>query len=125
MYQSHVRETRRIDAKSALVDLAQLQEKFYFSEDEKGNTNHKYATDFDVLNKAEGLGGVKIVDATTLESREGYYQITFVDPAPKSFKFTAIPTEKGGQNNDNCKEFSIDNVGNKDSKSEPEGEKCW
>lgn len=130
MYQNHVRETRRADAKSALVELAQLQERYYFrTPQDNTSTNHQYATDFNTLKLEEGLSGFgeEEIDNNVLISREGYYQINFDDTnsSTKSFKFMAIPKEKGGQNNDNCKEFSIDNVGNKDSKSEPEGEKCW
>jgi type IV pilus assembly protein PilE len=139
MYQNHVRETRRADAKSALVELAQLQERYYFrTPQDNTSTNHQYATDFNSL-IADGLWGssvrvdesgktitIKSISDNTLYSREGYYQITFdISSGQKAFKFIAVPTTMGGQNNDNCKEFSIDNVGNKDSKSEPEGEKCW
>jgi type IV pilus assembly protein PilE len=124
MYQNHVRQTRRADAKSALVELAQLQEKYYFRNPSNGG-NHTYATDFKTLLE-KGLSGFKIVDNTTLESRERYYTIVFdnsddVDPN-RAFRFTATPTEKGGQNNDSCEEFSIDNIGNKNS--EPARE-CW
>ena len=130
MYENKVRQSRRADAKSALVELAQLQEKYYFrTPQDNTSANHQYATDFNTLKLGEGLSGFGEAEMSNnvLISREGYYQINFDDANSntKSFKFIAIPKEKGGQNNDNCKEFSIDNIGNKDSKSEPEGEKCW
>ena len=128
MYENHVRQTHRLDAKSALVDLAQLQEKFYFGNPNNSGSNRTYATDFKTLLENDH-SGFKIIDndGKILESREGYYQIEFdgANSGLRSFRFIAKPTDKGGQNNDSCIEYYIDNVGNKDSKSEPEGEKCW
>lgn len=125
MYENKVRQSRRVDAKSALLELAQLQEKFYFRDPNQNGGNHTYATDFNTL-LMNGSRGFKVVDDKTLESGEGYYQITFdINSGRSAFNFIAVPTEKGGQNNDSCKEFSINNIGNKNSKSEPEGEKCW
>lgn len=122
MYQNHVRQTRRADAKSALVELAQLQEKYYFRNSNDGGSNHTYATDFNILKDEEGLSGFKVESGTILKSREGYYEITFTDSTERTFQFTARPTDKGGQDSDSCEEFNIDNVGNKNSI--PAGE-CW
>ena len=103
MYRSHVLKSRRADAKSALVQLTQLQENYYT------NNNSSYATTFTDLNK--GFNEFEIIDETTLKSAEGYYLITL--SGGNTFTLTAKPTEKGGQNEDSCTQFTIDSVGRK------------
>ncbi len=104
MYRNHVLKSRRADAKSALVQLTQLQENYYT------NNNSQYATTFNDPN-LKGLNEFEIIDGTTLKSAEGYYLITL--SGGNTFTLTATPTEKGGQNEDSCTQFTIDSVGRK------------
>jgi type IV pilus assembly protein PilE len=106
MYRSHVLKSRRADAKSALVQLAQLQENYYT------NNNSSYATTFTDLNKGFNEFEIKKDDETTLNSAEGYYLIT-LSGGGNTFTLTAKPTEEGGQNEDSCTQFTIDSVGRK------------
>ncbi|NJO16171.1 MAG: type IV pilin protein [Thioploca sp.] len=102
MYRGHVLKSRRADAKSALVQLTQLQENYY-------TNNSNYATTFTALNKS--FNEFEIIDDTTLKSAEGYYLITL--SGGNTFTLTAKPTEEGGQNEDSCTQFTIDSVGRK------------
>jgi len=57
-YQDSIRKTRRADAKEALMRIAALQERYFF-------TNNKYGTASDL-----GVGST---------SQEGYYTISIYD----------------------------------------------
>jgi type IV pilus assembly protein PilE len=105
MYRSHVVKSRRADAKSALAQLAQLQESYYI------NNKSSYATTFTSL---KGLNELKIV-GDKIVSNDGYYQITLTNPGGNStFTLTATPTPEGGQGEDTgCTELTINSVGEK------------
>lgn len=104
IYRSHVLKSRRADAKSALAQLAQLQESYYV------NNNSSYATTFTSL---KGLNELKIVGDTIVSSEGGYYQITLTNPGG-TFTLTATPTAGGGQSEDTgCTELTINSVGEK------------
>jgi type IV pilus assembly protein PilE len=105
MYRSHVVKSRRADAKSALAQLAQLQESYYI------NNKSSYANTFTNL---KGLNELKVVD-DKIVSNDGYYQITLSNPGGNgTFTLTAKPTEGGGQGEDTgCTELTINSVGEK------------
>ncbi|NNM62567.1 MAG: prepilin-type N-terminal cleavage/methylation domain-containing protein [Steroidobacteraceae bacterium] len=107
-YSSFVREGRRTDAKSALLDLASLEERFY-------STSNTYSS------AASDLGYGSAAWPVTVGS--GYYQIaqptvtaavapTASSPAgtPASFSLTATPL--GDQVNDTaCASFTVNSQG--------------
>lgn len=112
MYRSHILKSRRADAKSALAQLAQLQENYYVDH------QSRYAitfTDPDL----KSLNEFKEVTDNTLVSSEGYYQIT-LSGDDNQFTLTATPTEGGGQRDDgSCIELTITSTGEKSP------DECW
>jgi type IV pilus assembly protein PilE len=97
-YRQYVLRTHRTEAKTALLNLAAAQEKFYLQ-------NNTYATD-DLLETAPpaGLG----LSATT---ENGWYTIVIADGA-NADEFSATATAAGGQASDTrCATFTIDQAG--------------
>jgi type IV pilus assembly protein PilE len=112
MYQNHVIRSRRADAKSALAQLAQLQESYYI------NNKSSYATTFTSL---KGLNELKLENDMIL-SEGGYYQITLSGPSDGSqFTLTAVPNEKewGEFHDSSCTPLTITSTGEKSP------DECW
>jgi type IV pilus assembly protein PilE len=104
-YRQFVLRSHRAEAKSALLNLAAAQEKFYLQ-------NNTYT---DALADAPpvGLG----LTATT---ENGYYTIAIDDADTDSF--TATATTAGGQaDDDDCDTFTIDQAGARTATSAS----CW
>jgi len=104
-YRQFVLRSHRAEAKSALLNLAAAQEKFYLQ-------NNTYT---DALADAPpvGLG----LTATT---ENGYYTIVIDDADTDSF--TATATTAGGQaDDDDCDTFTIDQAGARTATSAS----CW
>jgi type IV pilus assembly protein PilE len=111
-YSSYVRKGRRVDAKTAVLDLASLEERFY-------STTNAYT------NLAADLGYAAAGSTTVVPAAgagqtvgSGYYQVTIpvltaataTPPAPAAFKVTA--TAVGDQLNDtSCYSFSVTSAG--------------
>ncbi|BAP57568.1 prepilin-type N-terminal cleavage/methylation domain-containing protein [Thioploca ingrica] len=122
MYQNQVIRSRRADAKSALAQLAQLQETYYID-----HQSH-YATTFTNPNltgltdpNRKGLNELKLENDRIL-SEGGYYQITLSGPSDGSqFTLTAVPTEKewGELHDSSCTPLTITSVGEKSP------DECW
>ena len=107
-YRQYVLRTHRTEAKTALLNLAAAQEKFYLQ-------NNTYATD-DLLETAPpaGLG----LSATT---ENGWYTIVIADGA-NADEFSATATAAGGQASDTrCATFTIDQAGVKTATNTD----CW
>jgi len=106
MYQNHVIRSRRADAKSALAQLAQLQETYYID-----HQSH-YATTFTDLN-LKGLNELKLENDMIL-SEGGYYQITLASDGSR-FTLTAVPNEKewGELHDSSCTPLTITSTGEK------------
>lgn len=122
MYQNHVIRSRRADAKSALAQLAQLQEAYYVDH------QSRYATAFTDPD-LKGLNEFNEVTDNTLVSSEGYYQITLSGDS-SAFTLTAAPfisndpikaKEMGrGQTDDkDCPQLTITSTGEKSP------DECW
>ncbi len=106
-YRQYLLRTHRAEAKSALLNLAAAQEKFYLQ-------NNIYATDAALTDAApDGLG----LSATT---ENGYYSIEIT--AADANGFSATATAEGGQADDGrCASFTIDQAGSKTATSAD----CW
>jgi type IV pilus assembly protein PilE len=96
-YVSHVSKTRRADAKTALLDLAARQERFF-------SINNVYATTPGQL----GYSGTAFpVDVQT--SSQAYYQLTASANPSTTFAASAVPT--GAQSNDSCGTYTVNQLG--------------
>jgi type IV pilus assembly protein PilE len=117
-YQDSVRKTRRADAKEALMRIAALQERFFF-------TNNRYGTLADLgLSNTAGY-------AAEIDSQEGFYkiQITTDGCANTNTCFAIQATSTGAQVSDTkCKTFSLNHVGRKAAKTSTNTDNsdyCW
>jgi len=101
-YRQYVLRSHRVEAKTALLNLAAAQEKYYL-------TNNTYADDIDLL----GLSGV---------TENGWYDIEITDGDTVGFSATATATAKDQQDTDTrCASFTIDSTGLKTATSTD----CW
>jgi type IV pilus assembly protein PilE len=102
-YQDSVRKTRRADAKEALMRIAALQERYFF-------TNNRYGTLADLgLTAATGY-------TAKIDSQERFYeiQITTAGCTNTNTCFTIQATAIGAQVSDTrCKTFTLNQVGQK------------
>ena len=113
-YRQYVLRTHRTEAKSALMNLAAAQEKFYLQ-------RNRYATN-DELDDAppDGLG----LTATT---ENGWYTIAIADGA-NAAGFSATATATGSQTADgDCATFTINQLGQKTATKSGGGAStaCW
>jgi type IV pilus assembly protein PilE len=116
-YIEKVRKSRRTEAKTALLDLAGREERFF-------NTNNAYS----IVQADLGYGTAGNVTALTVGS--GYYQVTVtLIPAapgppiqPPGYSIQAVPI--GSQVNDAlCQSFTLDSTGLQTSS--PSATDCW
>jgi len=116
-YQQQVRKTKRSDAKSALTELANRQEK-YFSQcfEYTNNLTGAFPVNSNSCGAAAGLGA-------SANSNDNLYTLsaTFVKGPPSTYMLTA--TAKAGTSQDNdtgCKILTINSAGQKTPASG-----CW
>lgn len=113
-YQDSVRKTRRADAKEALMRIAALQERYFF-------TNNRYGEFKDL-----GLTGTSGCDAK-IDSQEGFYEIQLTSCGATSFEIQA--TAVGAQLGDTqCRTFTLNHVGKKAAATSGGAEDtgiCW
>jgi type IV pilus assembly protein PilE len=105
-YQNQIRKSRRTDAKTAVLDLAGREERFF-------STN---GSAYSVTPSDMGYGG-----AFPQQVGSGYYQITVCSPAancdpnanpPPAPSYYVTATPLGTQANDTqCASFSVDSTG--------------
>lgn len=101
-YQSYVRKGRRADAQQFMLNLAQLNQRYFLD-------NRSFTNTVSTL-------------ATTPTSVSSYYTITITVDAgpPATFSIAAAPT--GGQASDSCGTLTITSANVKSSSS---GSNCW
>lgn len=113
-YRSHVLRTHRVEAKTALLNLAAAQEKYYL-------VNNSYATNADLsYAPPDGLG-------LTATSENGCYTIAIADGA-NAAGFSATATATGSQTADgDCATFTINQLGQKTATKSGGGAStvCW
>ena len=125
VYTGSLQKARRADAKTALAELAQLEENFYVN----GNV---YTTSFSTLfGNATGKYGFTI-QGNNLLSKEGYYLISFPDDKNtklnRNFTLQAEPVASEAQAGDtNCKRFEINAIGQKEAWDADgnQSDDCW
>lgn len=112
LYLGQIRESRRTDARTALLDLATREERFYA-------TNNVYTNDAATLGY-QGWGSSHPVGS-------GYYYLS--QPAlngnATTFSLTATPVAGKGQDKDgDCTSFTVDSTG-KQSATGANAASCW
>jgi type IV pilus assembly protein PilE len=117
-YTSQVRKSRRTEARTAVLDLATREERYF-------SVNNNYsAKDFDL-----GYGGTSTSSAAIagLPVGGGYYTVTVTTPAAAAGQagFLIVATAVGSQAKDTqCLTFSVDQSGLQSSAPAP-AETCW
>ncbi len=113
-YTSQTRKSRRTEARTALLDIAGREERYY-------STNNKYSSTASDL-------GYSTFDPV---GSGGYYKVTVTVPnaSPTTYSVTATPVSGKGQDKDTqCASFSVDQLGNqtaKDSGANAADAACW
>jgi type IV pilus assembly protein PilE len=101
-YTSQIRKSRRTDARTAVLDLAAREERFF-------STNAAYT------NSAQNLGYGSTGTVSSMSVGSGYYTVTVTAPVPAAGTpptFTVTATATGSQAADTqCTTFSVDNTG--------------
>jgi type IV pilus assembly protein PilE len=114
-YINEVRKSRRTEAKTALLDLAGREERFY-------NTNNTYSSTPSDL----GYGAVAAAFPMTVGS--GYYRINVaftaaVGAVPGTYTITAVPISVDQIKDVQCQQFQLTNTGVQTST--PNTTACW
>jgi type IV pilus assembly protein PilE len=104
-YNTQIRQSRRTEAKTTLVDLAGREERYY-------NTNNNSYTA-----SPAGLGYGANSASFPMTVGSGYYQVSVVAPpavapAAPTYLISAVPITADQLNDTACLYFSIDNLGN-------------
>ncbi len=109
-YQDHVRKSRRADAQTALLELAQFMERHY-------TTNGRYLTS---ANAAPALPFSEAPkDGTTK-----FYDLGFTaTPTANAYTLQAVP--KNAMANDSCGTLTLTNTGAKGQKAGATLAECW
>ena len=111
-YQNSVQKSRRVEAKSILLEAAARQEKFF-------SQSYEYASTMAV--DAKGLG----YSANPFITDSGFFSVAVVaTPVAKPTSFTITATAQGAQVSDSCDGFSITNTGVR-AVTEGTNASCW
>ncbi len=121
IYTQQVQESRRTEAKNAVLELASREERYF-------STANSYSTDPTQLGYSTSAG------ATFPQSTGTYYQITVAVPDPNwagsgaSYVITATPAAGSPQLNDSsCQSFSVTQTGvqSAENSSGTSNPSCW
>lgn len=111
-YQNYVKKGRRTDAKTALLDLAAREERYFA-------TNNQYATTLAPLGYTPASDG----SVAVISSGSSYYKLTIgTGSTGTAFNASADPT--GAQVGDTCGTYTIDNFGTQGN-STGNATSCW
>lgn len=110
-YQRYVQKSRRTDAKTALLDLATREERFF-------TMNNTYA------GTAVNLGYGGTFPISVLTSGTAFYQLTVT--ASSATAFTATATPIGAQAGDAlCGTYTVDQLGTQGNSGTGTAADCW
>lgn len=113
MYSAQMRQSRRTEARTALLQIGQREERFF-------STNSAYSQ----LPSDLGYGGA----AWPMTVGTGYYTVS-VTAAGSTYTATATPTTLGKQSNDtSCAQFTLNQAGQQgatDSSNSDTSATCW
>lgn len=104
-YSSYVERGKRAEARTALLDIAARQERFY-------SNNRQYADQLSKLNLSSGT------------SENGYYTLSVTLPSGSNNQDFDATAEPSGWTDDKCGNLSIDETG---AKTQSLGDRalCW
>lgn len=104
-YQKHILKAHRAEAKSFMLNVAQLQQQYLLDA-------RAYASSISALN------------TSTPSTISPYYTVSINAPAsqPPTFIISAVPVTNSSQAADSCGTLTIDQAGTKSSSS---GSNCW
>lgn len=112
IYLHQIRESRRTDARTALVDLAGREERYYA-------TNNIYT------NSATTLGYPAWGSGNPVGSGYYYLAAPSLNASSTTFSITAQPISGKGQDKDSdCTSFTVDNTGKQSAAGANPGS-CW
>ena len=113
-YKSAIQKSRRTDAKTAVLDLAAREQRYY-------SLQNSFTTSFANLGYATGT-------PTSVTVGSGYYTVSLSTTTPTG-GFTVTATATGSQTGDTaCQTFTVDNTGLQkayDSSSNDNTTTCW
>jgi len=123
-YSSQIRKSRRTEAKTALLDLAGREERYF-------NTSNNTYTNL-AVNLAYAAAG-STTTITNFSVGSGYYQVTVTVTAaagivPASYSIKATPLTTDQQQDTACQSFTVDSTGKQssvDSSSTDSTATCW
>jgi type IV pilus assembly protein PilE len=108
-YQNQIRKSQRTAARTALLDLASRQEKFYA-------LNNSYTSD------ATALGYANAAPIAVPGGGSTYYNLTIVaDNTVNPATYTGTATPTGGQASDSCGTYTFNSKG----QQTPTTAGCW
>ena len=112
-YQNSIQKSRRVEAKSLLMQAAARQEIFFSQNFEYANT---------MGSGTQGLGYA----SNPLTTNNGFYSVTVTVSLDggKATAYRLIATALGAQIADSCDQFSINNIGEK-AVTEGTIAECW
>lgn len=116
-YKNYIVHARRSDGQTALLDLANRMEQYYYE-----NNTYQTAT--------IATGNVTDVLASNL-STGGWYILSIVKAAPTNYLLQAAPLGMQAKNDTRCQTLTLDNIGTKGINQGPEGipngtiNNCW
>lgn len=116
-YQKQIMKSRRASAKTALLDLASREEKYYA-------TNNNYPAALASVGYANvgGNGAIQVPN----NSNEDYYSVTITLGTPTASGYTATAAPVGNQTNDSCGSYSITDLGVQSATGTSSGGTgCW
>jgi type IV pilus assembly protein PilE len=117
-YQNSVMKSRRADAKTALLDLAQREERFLA-------TQNQYSTSAPALGYASGSTITPASPMTIQNGSSSFYTLAVSAPTTTSFTATATPTGPQLSKDTQCGAFSIDNTGRQTISGTGNATDCW
>jgi len=109
-YRQSVRKSKRGDAKTALLDLASKQERYF-------STRNTY------VNDATKLGYAAAFPISVPGGSQQSYNLTVT--AATATTFTATATPQGDQASDDCGTYKIDQAGNQTVTGTIPASQCW
>jgi len=119
-YQKYIRQSRRASAKTALLDIASREERWYA-------TNNTYDASLTDLGYTGATGSPQAIQVPN-DTNEDYYSVSVSVTAASGTtpaSFTATATAQGDQVNDSCGNYSITNLGVQTTTGSAASGSCW
>lgn len=115
-YQTQVRKSRRTSAKTALLDVASREEKYYAT-----NNTYPAALSSVGYTNVDGSGALQVPNNTN----QDYYSVTFTLATAPATGYTVKATPVGDQAKDTCGWFAVTDLGVQTAQGTTGGGSCW